>query len=46
MMERERLEYQENRIRLMVECGCKCEVCGEMLHIGNIHDNPELLENK
>jgi hypothetical protein len=36
MTERERLDYQENRIRLMVERGCKCEVCGKPLHLGNL----------
>ena len=36
MTERERLDYQENRIRLMVERGCKCEVCGKQLHLGNL----------
>jgi len=36
MTERERFVYQENRIRLMVERGCKCEVCGKPLHLGNL----------
>jgi len=36
MTERERFEYQENRIRLMVERGCKCEVCGKHLDITNL----------
>jgi 5-methylcytosine-specific restriction endonuclease McrA len=36
MTERERFDYQENRIRLMVERGCKCEVCGKPLHLGNL----------
>jgi len=31
MTERERFEYQENRIRLMIDRGCKCEVCGKPL---------------
>jgi hypothetical protein len=36
MTERERFDYQENRIRMMVERGCKCEVCGKQLHLGNL----------
>ncbi len=36
MTERERFEYQENRIRLMIERGCVCEVCGKPLHLGNL----------
>ena len=36
MNERERFEYQENRIRLMVERGCTCEVCGKHLDYGNL----------
>jgi len=36
MTERERFDYQENRIRLMVERGCKCEVCGKPLHLSNL----------
>jgi 5-methylcytosine-specific restriction endonuclease McrA len=36
MTERERFEYQENRIRLMVERGCTCEVCGKHLDCGNL----------
>ena len=36
MTERERFEYQENRIRLMIERGCTCEVCGKPLHLGNL----------
>ena len=36
MTERERFVYQENRMRLMVERGCKCEVCGKPLHLGNL----------
>ena len=36
MTERERFDYQENRMRLMVERGCKCEVCGKPLHLSNL----------
>jgi len=36
MTERERFIYQENRMRLMIERGCKCEVCGKPLHLGNL----------
>ena len=36
MTERERFVYQENRLRLMIDRGCKCEVCGNPLHLGNL----------
>ena len=36
MTERERFIYQENRMRLMVERGCTCEVCGNHLDYGNL----------
>jgi 5-methylcytosine-specific restriction endonuclease McrA len=34
--EKERFKYQEERITLMFKRGCRCEVCGKPLHLGNL----------
>jgi hypothetical protein len=34
--EKERFKYQDERILLMFKRGCRCEVCGEPLHLSNL----------